>query len=65
VLLLLAVGAHLRIQYLFYRPIKVPPGSWQVLDPGQLVEPLKFEVVEEGSGPVIEAGDLIQISLWW
>jgi hypothetical protein len=52
-------------QYQFHRPIEVTRGPWRVLDPGQPVEPLKFEVVEEGSGPVVEPGDLIQVSLWW
>jgi hypothetical protein len=68
VLLLLALGvliAYLRIQYLFYRPIEVSRGPWQVLDPGQPVEPVKFEVVEDGGGPVVEPGDLIQVSLWY
>jgi hypothetical protein len=50
--------------YLFYRPIEATRGPWQVLDPGRPVEPLKFEVVQEGDGPVVELGDLIQISLW-
>jgi hypothetical protein len=51
--------------YLFYRPIDVTRGPWQVLDPGGAVEnPLKFEVVLEGEGAVVEAGDLIQISRW-
>jgi hypothetical protein len=49
--------------YMFYRPIEVTREPWQVLDPGQPVEPLKFEVVEAGSGPVVEPGDLIQVSL--
>ena len=31
--------------YMFYRPIEVTRGPWQVLDPGQPVEPLEFEVV--------------------
>jgi hypothetical protein len=48
---------------MFYRPIDVTRGPWQVLDPGLPVAPLKFEVVQEGSGPVIERGDLIQITL--
>jgi hypothetical protein len=51
--------------YMFYRPIEVIRGPWQVLDPGQPVEPVKFEVVQEGNGPMVEPGDLIQISLWW
>jgi hypothetical protein len=51
--------------YMFYRPVDVNRGPWQVLDPGQPVKPVKFEVVEEGSGPVVEPGDLIQISLWY
>jgi hypothetical protein len=53
--------------YLFYRPIEVTRGPWQVLDPGKPVEnPLKFEVVQEGEGTVVEPGDLIMISLqWW
>jgi hypothetical protein len=58
-------GAMLVFWYMFYRPVEVTRGPWQVLDPGQPVEPLKFEVVEEGSGPVVEPGDLIQISLWY
>jgi hypothetical protein len=49
--------------YMFYRPIEVTRGPWQVLDPGKPVEPLKFEVAQEGSGPVVEPGDLIQVSL--
>jgi hypothetical protein len=56
-----------RVQYqLFYRPIEVTRGPWQVLDPGRPTEkPLKFEVVQEGTGPVVEAGDLVQLSLLW
>jgi len=66
ILLVLAVSAYQYIQYLFYRPIEVTRGPWQVLDPGRPVEkPLAFEVVEEGIGPVVEAGDLIQLSLRW
>ncbi|MDR0578248.1 MAG: hypothetical protein LBI87_12145, partial [Candidatus Accumulibacter sp.] len=52
------------IQPLFYRPVQVTRGPWQVLDPGKPVEPLKFEVVEEGTGAAVEPGDLVQISLW-
>jgi hypothetical protein len=52
--------------YLFYRPIEVTRGPWQVLDPGKAVAlPLKFEVVQEGRGAVIEPGDLVQISMWF
>ncbi|GHU19090.1 hypothetical protein FACS189475_05690 [Betaproteobacteria bacterium] len=52
--------------YLFYRPIEVTREPWQVLDPGKAVDnPLKFEIVQEGGGPVVEAGDLVQLSLWW
>ncbi|MDR0439664.1 MAG: hypothetical protein LBI59_01575 [Candidatus Accumulibacter sp.] len=51
--------------YMFYRPVEVTRGPWQVLDPGRPVEPVKFEVVEEGSGPWVDPGDLIQVSLWW
>jgi hypothetical protein len=70
VLLILAVSAYqyiqYRIQYLFYRPIEVTRGPWQVLDPGKPVEPLEFEVMEKGKGPVVEPGDLVQLSLqWW
>jgi hypothetical protein len=55
-----------RVQYqLFYRPIVVTREPWQALDPGRPVDPLKFEVVQEGSGAIVEPGDLIQISLWW
>jgi hypothetical protein len=50
--------------YMFYRPIEVTRGPWQVLDPGKPVEPLKFEVMEEGTGTVVEVGDLVQISRW-
>jgi hypothetical protein len=65
ILLVLAVSAHQYIQYLFYRPIEVTRGPWQVLDPGRPVEkPLAFEVVQEGAGPVVEVGDLIQTSHW-
>jgi hypothetical protein len=49
--------------YMFYRPIEVTRGPWQVLDPGRPVDPLKFELVGKGTGSVIEPGDLIQISL--
>jgi hypothetical protein len=62
-LLFLGVPMLLVFWYQFYRPIDVTRGPWQVLDPGQPVEPLKFEVVEEGTGPVVEPGDLIQITL--
>jgi hypothetical protein len=42
--------------FMFYRPIDVTRGPWQVLDPGLPVEPLKFEVVREGNGEVVEVG---------
>jgi hypothetical protein len=49
--------------YLFYWPIEVIREPWQALDPGEPVkQPLKFEVVEEGTGPAVEVGDLIQTS---
>jgi hypothetical protein len=52
--------------YLFYRPVEVTRGPWQVLDPRKPAdEPLKFEVIEEGDGTVIEPGDLIQVSMWF
>ncbi|GHU37610.1 hypothetical protein AGMMS50256_35770 [Betaproteobacteria bacterium] len=55
----------LMVYYLFYRPIEVTREPWQVLDPGRPVAPsLKFEVVQEGGGAVVEVGDLIQISRW-
>jgi hypothetical protein len=57
------IVAYQYIQYMFYRPIQVTRGPWQVLDPGKPVEPLEFEVVEEGNGAVIEPGDLVQVSL--
>jgi hypothetical protein len=64
-LLLLVVSVYQYIHYHFYRPIEVTYEPWQVLDPGRAVgNPLKFEVVEEGSGPLIEPGDLIQTSHW-
>jgi hypothetical protein len=65
VLVLTVLKVRQEMQYMFHRPIEVTRGPWQVLDPGQPVEPLKFEVVEEGNGPVIEPGDLIQVSLWY
>jgi hypothetical protein len=70
VLLILTVSAYQyiqsRIQYLFYRPVEVTRGPWQALDPGKPVEePLTFEVVQEGTGAVVEVGDLVQLSLWW
>jgi hypothetical protein len=37
-----------------------------VLDPGKPVEePLKFEVVQEGTGAIVEPGDLIWVSMWF
>jgi hypothetical protein len=73
VLLVLALSVSIAIhrylqyrkwyQYHFERPIEVTRGPWRVLDPGQPVEPLEFEVVEEGNGAVIEPGDLVQVSL--
>ncbi|MDR0575998.1 MAG: hypothetical protein LBI87_00280, partial [Candidatus Accumulibacter sp.] len=45
-------------------PIQVTRGLWRVLDPGKPVEPLKFEIVEEGTGAVVEPGDLILVSMW-
>jgi hypothetical protein len=51
--------------YMFHRPIEVTRGPWQVIDPGKPVEPLKFEVVEEGTGSLIESGDLILVSMWY
>jgi hypothetical protein len=63
-LLALIVCLVVWVYYQFYRPIEVTRGPWQVLDPGQPVDnPLKFEVVQEGTGSVVEPGDLIQISL--
>jgi hypothetical protein len=60
------IPAMLVFWYMFYRPIEVNRGPWQALDPGQPVEPVKFEVVEEGWGPVVEQGDFIHISLcYW
>jgi hypothetical protein len=64
-IILLSSLVMLVFWYMFYRPLEVNRGPWQALDPGQPVEPLKFEVVEEGNGPVVEPGDLIQISLWY
>jgi hypothetical protein len=61
----LPILALLVILYLFYWPLQVTRGPWQVLDPGRPADdPLKFEVVQEGTGPVVEAGDLVQISRW-
>jgi hypothetical protein len=57
------LAAYLYIQHLFYRPVEVTRGPWQALDPGKPVEPLEFEVVEKGTGPVVEPGDLVQFSL--
>jgi hypothetical protein len=52
--------------YLFYWPDQITPGPWQALDPGKPVEePLKFEVVQEGTGTVVEVGDLVQLTLHW
>jgi hypothetical protein len=66
ILLVLSVSAYQYIQYLFYRPMEVTRGPWQVLDPGKPVEePLKFEVEREGAGPVVEVGDLVQLTLHW
>jgi hypothetical protein len=70
ILLVLSVSAYqyirYQIQYLFYRPMEVTRGPWQVLDPGKPVEkPLKFEVVQEGTGAMVEPGDLIWVSMWF
>jgi hypothetical protein len=65
VLLVMVVSAYQYIHYHLYRPIEVTYEPWQVLDPGKPVEPLKFEVVQEGGGPVVEAGDLVQLTLQW
>jgi hypothetical protein len=69
ILLVLSVSVYQYIQYVryqFYRPLEVTHGPWQVLDPGKPVDdPLKFEVVQEGTGAVVEVGDLVQLSLWW
>ncbi|GHU27977.1 hypothetical protein AGMMS50256_09020 [Betaproteobacteria bacterium] len=57
---------QIQYQYNFHRPIEVTYEPWQVLDPGRAVEnPLKFEVVQEGGGAVVEAGDLVQLTLQW
>jgi hypothetical protein len=62
----LALLVYQYIHYHFYRPIEVTYGPWQVLDPGNPVDkPLKFEVVQEGDGPVVEPGDLVQLTLQW
>lgn len=38
------------------------PEPWQVLDPGKPLEKFpKIEVIKEGGGPVVAAGDLVQI----
>jgi hypothetical protein len=60
ILLVLSVSA-----YQFYRPIEVTRGPWQVLDPGKPVEPLKFDVVQEGTGAMVEPGDLVWVSMWF
>jgi hypothetical protein len=70
VLLILTVSAYQyiqsRIQYLFYRPVEVTRGPWQVLDPGRPVDdPRRFEVVQEGTGTMVEPGDLIWVSMWF
>jgi hypothetical protein len=58
--------AFLVFLYMFFRPVQVTCGPWQVLDPGRPVDdPLRFEVVQEGTGPMVEPGDLVQLSLWW
>jgi hypothetical protein len=63
-LLIPSVLVYQYIHYHFYRPIEVTHEPWQVLDPGRPVTPLKFEVVQERGGTMVESGDLIQISLW-
>jgi hypothetical protein len=64
-IVLTVVLSVLAFVYLFYRPVAVNRGPWQVLDPGRPVEPLKFEVVQEGTGAVVEPGDLILVSMWF
>jgi hypothetical protein len=57
---------RIQYQYNFHRPIEVTYEPWQVLDPGRAMDkPLKFEVVQEGTGPLVELGDLVQLTLWW
>jgi hypothetical protein len=57
---------------LMFRQFHVTYEPWEVGDPGppkivglSKVEPLRFEVLEEGAGPAAETGDLIQVSLRW
>jgi hypothetical protein len=73
VLALLAAGAMLlRFQSESHFPLGITYEPWEVGDPGPpkivglpKVEPLRFEVLEEGAGPAAGVGDLIQVSLRW
>jgi hypothetical protein len=58
------VLAALLFQQMFFRYGAVTQGPWQAVDPGQPKgEPLRFDVLREGSGPKVEPGDLIRLSL--
>jgi hypothetical protein len=71
VLALLVAGAMLLMfQSESHFPLGITYEPWEVADPGPpkivgqpKVDPLRFEVLEEGAGPAAETGDLIQVSL--
>jgi hypothetical protein len=67
-LALLAVRTMPMFQSESHFPLEVTYEPWQAADPGKPpgrtpAKPLRFEVLEEGAGPMAKAGDLIQVSL--